>query len=119
MAASGARAELIEALFRWPPDLVDLLGEDDGWWRALVAPLHAYQVLELLDGGAQRMLDGPAVEAANGLEFVHRDDDLAFSRGRELAGKLSKIDHLNVTPDLLATVLGELGKGSVAKIGKA
>src|SRR5215469_2406452 len=29
---------------------------------------------------------------------------------RELAGKLNKIDHLNVTPDLLATVLGELGK---------
>jgi regulator of protease activity HflC (stomatin/prohibitin superfamily) len=31
---------------------------------------------------------------------------------RELAGKLTKIDHLNVTPDLLATLLGELGKSS-------
>jgi len=29
---------------------------------------------------------------------------------RELAAKLTKIDHLNVTPDLLATLLGELGK---------
>jgi regulator of protease activity HflC (stomatin/prohibitin superfamily) len=33
---------------------------------------------------------------------------------RELAGKLTRIDHLNVTPDLLATVMGELGKGTAA-----
>jgi regulator of protease activity HflC (stomatin/prohibitin superfamily) len=33
---------------------------------------------------------------------------------REVAGKLTRIDHLNVTPDLLATVLGELGKGGAA-----
>ncbi|MDD1450354.1 hypothetical protein NHF48_004095 [Sphingomonas sp. H160509] len=26
---------------------------------------------------------------------------------RELAGKLDTIEHLNITPDLLATVLGE------------
>ncbi len=31
---------------------------------------------------------------------------------RELAGKLSKIDHLNVSPDLVGTVLRELGKSS-------
>jgi regulator of protease activity HflC (stomatin/prohibitin superfamily) len=29
---------------------------------------------------------------------------------RELAGKLTKIDHINITPDLLATLLGEFGK---------
>ena len=29
---------------------------------------------------------------------------------RDLAGTLTKIDHINVTPDLLATLLGELGK---------
>ncbi|HEY2136429.1 MAG TPA: SPFH domain-containing protein [Xanthobacteraceae bacterium] len=29
---------------------------------------------------------------------------------RELAGKLTKIEHLNVTPDLLATVLGEFAR---------
>lgn len=29
---------------------------------------------------------------------------------RELAGKLDKIEHLNVTPDLLATLMGELGR---------
>jgi regulator of protease activity HflC (stomatin/prohibitin superfamily) len=29
---------------------------------------------------------------------------------RELAGKLTKIDHVNITPDLLATLLGELGR---------
>jgi regulator of protease activity HflC (stomatin/prohibitin superfamily) len=38
---------------------------------------------------------------------------------REFAGKLTKIDHLNVTPDLLATVMGEFGKGSVVARGGA
>jgi regulator of protease activity HflC (stomatin/prohibitin superfamily) len=33
---------------------------------------------------------------------------------RELAGKLTRIDHINVTPDLLATLLGELGKKTPA-----
>jgi hypothetical protein len=31
---------------------------------------------------------------------------------RELAGKLTKIDHLNVSPDLVGTVLRELGKSA-------
>src|SRR5262249_24316922 len=31
---------------------------------------------------------------------------------RELASKLSSIEHVNVTPDLLAMVLSELGKGT-------
>lgn len=38
---------------------------------------------------------------------------------REFAGKLTKIDHLNVTPDLLATVMGEFGKGAVVGRGGA
>ncbi|RWF24634.1 MAG: band 7 protein, partial [Mesorhizobium sp.] len=35
---------------------------------------------------------------------------------QQLAGKLEKIEHVNVTPDLLATVLGEFRK-SPAVIG--
>ena len=38
---------------------------------------------------------------------------------RELAGKLTKIDHLNVTPDLLATVLGEFGRSTRLPSGEA
>jgi regulator of protease activity HflC (stomatin/prohibitin superfamily) len=38
---------------------------------------------------------------------------------RELAGKLTKIDHLNVTPDLLATVLGEFGRSARLPSGEA
>ena len=40
---------------------------------------------------------------------------------RELAGKLNKIDHLNVTPDLLASIVGELGgtaRPAAGKLGK-
>jgi len=38
---------------------------------------------------------------------------------RELAGKLDKIEHLNVTPDLLATILGELGKTGALSAARA
>jgi regulator of protease activity HflC (stomatin/prohibitin superfamily) len=37
---------------------------------------------------------------------------------RDLAAKLTKIDHINVTPDLLATVLGELGRPGVPAIAR-
>jgi regulator of protease activity HflC (stomatin/prohibitin superfamily) len=38
---------------------------------------------------------------------------------RELAGKLTKIDHINLTPDLLATLLGELGRRPLSGSGGA
>lgn len=38
---------------------------------------------------------------------------------RELAGKLTKIDHINITPDLLATLLGELGRRAPGASGEA
>lgn len=54
---------------------------------------------------------------------VYRDLPVQVLLGlaaRELATKLSKIDHLNVTPDLLATLLGEIGKSTgTARVGKA
>jgi len=53
---------------------------------------------------------------------VYRDLSVQVLLGlaaRELAAKLNKIDHLNVTPDLLATLLGELGKAPPPRIGKA
>jgi hypothetical protein len=38
---------------------------------------------------------------------------------RELAGKLTKIEHVNITPDLLATLLGEFNKRTPPASGKA
>jgi hypothetical protein len=35
---------------------------------------------------------------------------------REMAGKLSKIDHVNVTPDLLAALTRELGRDGTAPL---
>ena len=37
---------------------------------------------------------------------------------RELAGKLTTIEHVNVTPDLLAALLGEMRKTPVAALIK-
>jgi regulator of protease activity HflC (stomatin/prohibitin superfamily) len=56
-------------------------------------------------------------EARNELEHariaIYQDIPVHVLLGlaaRELASKLNRIDHLNVTPDLLATLMGELGK---------
>jgi hypothetical protein len=38
---------------------------------------------------------------------------------RELAGKLTKIDHVNVSPDLVGTVLRELAKSTELHGGSA
>jgi hypothetical protein len=38
---------------------------------------------------------------------------------RAFAEKLTKVDHLNVTPDMLATVLNELGRSSRLAAGGA
>jgi SPFH domain / Band 7 family len=63
-----------------------------------------------------------AVEKERARMAIYRDLSSHVLLGlaaRELAGKLTKIDHLNVTPDLLATVLGEFGRSTRLPSGEA
>jgi len=57
-----------------------------------------------------RLVEGARVEAEARRMAVYRDLPPATLLGlaaRELAGKLDTIEHVNVTPDLLASVMGE------------
>lgn len=57
-----------------------------------------------------RLVEGAKAEAERQRVAIYRDLSPAVLLGlaaRELAGKLETIEHVNVTPDLLASVLGE------------
>jgi hypothetical protein len=58
-----------------------------------------------------RLVEGARAEAEQRRAAIYRDMPPAVLLGlaaRELAGKLETIEHLNVTPDLLASILGEV-----------
>ena len=58
-----------------------------------------------------RLVEGARAEAEQRRAAVYRDMPPAVLLGlaaRELAGKLETIEHVNVTPDLLAALLGEV-----------
>lgn len=57
-----------------------------------------------------RTVESAKAEAEQARMTIYRDLPPGVMLGlaaRELAGKLDTIEHLNITPDLLATVLGE------------
>ncbi|PZN92778.1 MAG: band 7 protein [Alphaproteobacteria bacterium] len=61
-----------------------------------------------------RTVESANAEAERSRIGIYRDLPPAVLLGlaaRELAGKLDTIEHLNITPDLLAAVLGEFRKG--------
>ena len=71
-----------------------------------------------IEAGAEaeriRTVEGANAEAERQRIAIYRDLPPAILLGlaaQQLAGKLDRIEHLNVTPDLLATVLGEFRKG--------
>lgn len=66
------------------------------------------------EAGRIRTVEQARAEAEQARMAIYRDlpsQVLLGLAARELAGKLSKIERVNVTPDLLASVLGALGKG--------
>lgn len=71
-----------------------------------------------IEAGAEaeriRVIEGAKAEAERQHIAIYRDLPPAILLGlaaQQLAGKLDRIEHVNVTPDLLATVLGEFRKG--------
>jgi len=65
------------------------------------------------EAGRIRAIGSATAEAESAQIGVYRDLPPAVLMGlaaRELAGKLDTIEHLNVTPDLLATLIGEFRK---------
>jgi uncharacterized membrane protein YqiK len=77
----------------------------------------AQQVEAAAEAERIRTVESARVEAEQARMTIYRDLPPSVMLGlaaRELAGKLDTIEHLNVTPDLLATVLGEFRRGTPA-----
>ncbi|MBC7831452.1 MAG: SPFH domain-containing protein [Hyphomicrobium sp.] len=75
---------------------------------------EAQQVEAAAEADRIRTVESAKAEAETARMTIYRDLPPSVMLGlaaRELAGKLDKIEHLNVTPDLLATVLGEFRRG--------
>jgi regulator of protease activity HflC (stomatin/prohibitin superfamily) len=76
---------------------------------------------QLVEAGAEaeriRTVEGAKAEAEQERIAIYRDLPPAVLLGlaaRELAGKLDTIEHLNVTPDLLASIVGEFRRDPAA-----
>ena len=71
---------------------------------------EAQQIEAVAEAERIRTVESAQAEAEQARMTIYRDLPPSVLLGlaaRELAGKLDTIEHLNVTPDLLATVLGE------------
>lgn len=74
---------------------------------------EAQQIEAEAEADRIRAVEGAKAEAEQARVAVYRDLPPAILMGlaaQELAGKLKRIEHVNVTPDLLAAVLGEIRK---------
>ncbi|HEX5184053.1 MAG TPA: SPFH domain-containing protein [Allosphingosinicella sp.] len=77
---------------------------------------EAMQVAAAAEAERIRTVESAKAEAERARIAIYRDlapGVLAGLAARELAGKLDTIEHLNVTPDLLATLVGEFRRGAV------
>lgn len=92
-----------------------LIAEQAGNDRArAVAAADAGQVAADAEAARIRTVEGAQAEAEHERIAIYRDlpGQVLFGlAARELAGKLDGIEHLNVTPDLLAALVGEFRKG--------
>lgn len=88
-----------------------LIAEETGNARERATGLAEAQQIEAAASAERtRTLESANAEAERAKISIYRDLPPAVLLGlaaRELAGKLDTIEHLNVTPDLLASVLGE------------
>lgn len=79
---------------------------------------EASQIEAGAEAGRIRTVEGARAEAEQAHVAVYRDVPPSVLLGlaaREFAGKLKTIEHLNVTPDLLAAVVGELRQPPAAR----
>ncbi|WP_426169630.1 SPFH domain-containing protein [Sandarakinorhabdus sp. DWP1-3-1] len=94
-----------------------LIAEETGNARDRAIGLAEAQQIEAAAAAERtRTVESANAEAERTRIGIYRDLPPAVLLGlaaRELAGKLDTIEHLNITPDLLATVLGEFRKAPV------
>lgn len=93
-----------------------LIAEETDNARARAEGLaNAQQIAAAAEAERIRAVEGAKGNAERDRIAIYRDLPPAVLLGlaaRELAGKLETIEHVNITPDLLASVLGALGTGA-------
>jgi regulator of protease activity HflC (stomatin/prohibitin superfamily) len=80
---------------------------------------EAQQIEADAEAGRIRAVEAAKAEAEQAHIAIYRDLPPAVLMGlaaRELAGKLQTIEHVNVTPDLLTSLIGEFRKNPIAQI---
>lgn len=96
----------------------ELIGREGDNARSRAAGLAEAQGVEAAAEAERiRAVEGARAEAERTRVATYRDLPPAVLLGlaaRELAGKLDTIEHLNVTPDLLAAVVGEFRRAAPA-----
>lgn len=78
---------------------------------------EAQQIEAVAEADRIRTVEGASAEAEEKRIAIYRDLPPAVLMGlaaRELAGKLDTIEHLNITPDLLASIVGEFRRDRAA-----
>jgi len=89
--------------------------ETDNARNRATGKAEAQQVEAAAEAERIRLLGNATAEAEHAHIAVYRDLAPAVLFGlaaQQLAGKLDTIEHVNVTPDLLAAVMGEVRKGN-------
>ncbi|MFA5965654.1 MAG: SPFH domain-containing protein [Sphingomonas sp.] len=93
-----------------------LIAEETDNARARAEGLaDAQQIAAAAEAERIRAVEGAKGNAERDRIAIYRDLPPAVLLGlaaRELAGKLDTIEHVNITPDLLASVLGAMGAGA-------
>ena len=67
-----------------------------------------------------RLVEGARAQTERAMMDVYRDlpaDVMTGLAMREFAGKLERIEHLNITPDMLAPLLGDLFGAATRRLG--
>jgi regulator of protease activity HflC (stomatin/prohibitin superfamily) len=88
--------------------------EADNARNRAIGTAEAEQIAAAAEAERIRTVEGAKAGAERDRIAIYRDlapGVLLGLAARELAGKLDTIEHVNVTPDLLASVMGELRRG--------
>ncbi len=104
-------------LARWESQLIDQ--EDENARNRATGEAEARQIAAAGEAERVRVVGQARAETEKARMEIYRDlprDVLLALAAREFAGKLTSIEHLSVTPDLLGSLLGDLARAGTKRL---
>lgn len=104
-------------LARWERQLIDQ--EDENARNRATGEAEARQIAAAGEAERVRVVGQARAETEKARMEIYRDlprDVLLALAAREFAGKLTSIEHLSVTPDLLGSLLGDLARAGTKRL---